>query len=204
MPTTSSPGRAPRPSAPRPTSWRGAFNIPTLERHGLDRGDGGRVRLEVRRRRLGHRTAAELSKKAGGRPVRMFLDRIAGTPRRGQPSQRHGHGQARRDQGRQARRHDRRDPTGPAGSPAAPSSRCLTSTTCRPRREPIPTSSSMAATPAPCVPRAIPRAARSWKRPWTTWPTSSGSTRSSSGSRTCPPTTSRPRSTRPRSRWAPS
>ena len=57
----------------------------------------------------------------------------------------------------------------------------------RRRRGPTPTSSSTAAAPGPCGPRAIPRAAPSWKRPWTTWPTSSGSTRWSSGSRTSPP-----------------
>ena len=48
------------------------------------------------------------------------------------------------------------------------------------------------------------RAAPSWKRPWTTWPTSWGSTRWRSGSRTSPRTTSARRSTRPRSRSGPS
>ena len=176
------PGRAGRP----PASWPTRSSIPRRQRHGPDRGHGRRVRLQVRRRRLGpHRRRA--GQEGGGRPVKMFLDRVQEHLAAGNRPSATGQGQARGDQGRQARRHDRRDPRHrrQPGRLELPASLRLR----RPgrRRGPTPTSSSTPAAPAPCGPRAIPRAAPSWKRPWTTWPTSWASTRSSSGSRTSPP-----------------
>ena len=53
----------------------GVYQDPRVERDGSHRLHGGRLRVQVRRRFLG-RTAAQLSKKAGGRPVKMFLDRV--------------------------------------------------------------------------------------------------------------------------------
>ena len=183
----SSPGRARRPSASRPATWPGTRSRSrSHERHGPHRGHGRRVRLEVRRRRLGPDRGRPLEE--GRRPARPDVPRPRpGTPRRRQPPQRDGQGQARRDEGRQARRHDRRDPRHRRRRQrlAIPAALRLR----RPGRVAVatPTSSSTAATPGPCGPRAIPRAAPSWKRRWTTWPTSSASTRWSSGSRTSPP-----------------
>ena len=172
------------------------------ECHGVDRGDGGRVRLEVRRRGLGHHRR-ELSKKAGGRPVKMFLDRIqehlaAGNRPSATATIKLG---AKKDGKLVAMI---AESTGPAGSQAAPIPGCPMSTTSRPPRvghiDVFVNCGDARAMRAP----GHPQAARSWKRRWTTWPRSSGSTRSSSGSRTYRPTTSRPRSTRPKSRSGPS
>ena len=148
-------------------------------------------------------TAAELSKKAG-KPVRMFLDRVQEHLAGGQSPERDRPRQARGDQGRQDRRHGRRDARDRRqprrlAVPAAVRLR-------RPGRlaEPLRRLRQRRRRPRHAGARPSRRAAPSWKRPWTTWPTSWGSTRSSSGSRTSPRTTSARRSTRPRSRSGPS
>ena len=65
-------------------------------------------------------TAAQLSKKAGGRPVKMFLDRVQEHLAAGNRPSGCGPHQAGGEPRRQDRRHDRRVPTAPAASAAAP------------------------------------------------------------------------------------
>ncbi len=148
------------------------------------------------------RTAAELSKKAGGKPVRMFLDRIqehlaAGNRPSASAQVKLG---ATKDGKLVAFIAETRGVGGVSRGAQFP----------LPYVYDVPASSRThsdvfvnGGDARAMRPRAIPRAAPSWKRRWTTWPTSSASTRWSSASRTSRRPTSRRRSTRPRSRWGP-
>ena len=159
---------------------------PAGERDGLHRLHGGRLRLQVRRRHLGPDGGPALQE--GRRPAGQDVPRPrAGAPGGGQPSQRlrptSSWGQPRR----QDRRHDRR------GARHRRRRR-------RRRRDPALCLSGVRQHAGDAIDRLHQLRQRaghagpapsselrcSPKRPWTTWPTSWGWTRSSSGSRTCP------------------
>ncbi len=140
---------------------------------------------------------ADLSKAAGGRPVRMFLDRThehltAGNRPSVNAKVKIGASKDGKIVGLIA------ETSGTGGVGAGRISRSPTSTTSQPRRVRTRTSSSTPATPARCGRRGTPRRASSWNRRSTTWPPSSAWTRLSSGSRisktrTWSPTPSRSR-----------
>ena len=147
--------------AVRPTASElaGSVQDPGHERHGPDRGDGRRVRLEVRRRRLGHRPPPSSRRRpAAGRS--RCSSTGPGAPRRGQSPQRHGatsSSGATKDGKLVAMIAETHGTGGSTRRLELPAALCLRRP--RTRRGRTPTSSSTAATPGRCGPRAIPRAA---------------------------------------------
>ncbi len=146
------------------------------------------------------RTAAQLSKKLGGRPVKIFLDRVqehlaAGNRPSGWAHIKLG---ANRDGKVMAMIAQARGTGGvnPGADVILPYVYSFPNTSVAQSTVMTNFGGSRAMRR-----RGIRRAACSPKRPWMTSPTSWASIRSNSGSRTWIPTTSIPRSTRPSSRW---